>query len=90
MRAISVGIRAGVFISEVFRGEDIGLEKVEDHFYKIYFCNLEVGDSMSTIFDFDRVCVHDHRAGWTARKWLCIPLTFQRRRVSSHMPTSQE
>nr|WP_269456845.1 integrase core domain-containing protein [Terriglobus roseus] len=36
--------KSRVFISEVFRGEDIGLEKVEDHFYKIYFCNLEVGE----------------------------------------------
>ena len=33
-----------VFISEVFRGEDIGLEKIENHFYKIYFRNLEVGE----------------------------------------------
>jgi hypothetical protein len=36
--------KSRVFISEVFRGEDIGLEKVEDRFYKIYFCNLEVGE----------------------------------------------
>jgi hypothetical protein len=29
--------KSRVFISEVFRGEDIGLAKVEDRFYKIYF-----------------------------------------------------
>jgi Integrase core domain len=33
-----------VFISEVFRGEDIGLGKVEEHFYRVYFCNLEIGE----------------------------------------------
>lgn len=32
-----------VFISEVFRGQDIALEKVEDNFYRVYFCSLEVG-----------------------------------------------
>lgn len=36
--------KSRVFISEVFRGEDIGLEKVDDNFYRIYFCNLEVGE----------------------------------------------
>jgi hypothetical protein len=33
-----------IFISEVFRGEDIGLEKIEENFYRIYLCNLEVGE----------------------------------------------
>jgi hypothetical protein len=33
-----------VFISEVFRGEDNGFEKVEENFYRIYFCSLEVGE----------------------------------------------
>lgn len=32
-----------VFISEVFRGEDIALEKVEENFYRVHFCSLEVG-----------------------------------------------
>jgi hypothetical protein len=36
--------KSRVFISEVFRGEDIGLEKVDDNFYRMYFCNLEVGE----------------------------------------------
>jgi hypothetical protein len=44
MQAISVGTRVRVFISEVFRGEDIGLEKVEESFYRVYFCSLEVGE----------------------------------------------
>jgi hypothetical protein len=33
-----------LFISEVFRGEDIGLEKIEEGFYKVHFCSLEVGE----------------------------------------------
>lgn len=33
-----------VFISEVFRGEDIGLEKVEQAVYRVYSCNLEIGE----------------------------------------------
>jgi hypothetical protein len=28
-------------MSEVFRGEDIGFEKIEENFHRIYFCNLE-------------------------------------------------
>ncbi|WP_114208920.1 IS481 family transposase [Acidisarcina polymorpha] len=32
-----------VFISQVFRGQDIALEKVQDAFYRVYFCSLEVG-----------------------------------------------
>jgi hypothetical protein len=36
--------KSRVFISEVFRGEDIGLEKVEENLYRIYFCNLEIGE----------------------------------------------
>jgi hypothetical protein len=36
--------KSRVFISEVFRGEDRGLEKVEESLYRIYFCNLEVGE----------------------------------------------
>ena len=41
--------KSRVFISEVFRGEDIGLEKIEDNFYRIYFGSLEVVSSMPTI-----------------------------------------
>lgn len=33
-----------VFISEVFRGEEVGLEKIEDNFYQVYFCALQVGE----------------------------------------------
>lgn len=36
--------KSRVFISEVFRGEDIALEKVEENFYRVYFCSLEVGE----------------------------------------------
>jgi len=36
--------KSPVFIREVFRGEDIGLEKVEGNFYRIYFCSLEAGE----------------------------------------------
>ncbi|HYY29570.1 MAG TPA: hypothetical protein VE860_16620 [Chthoniobacterales bacterium] len=36
--------KSRVFISEVLRGEDIGLERVEENFYRIYFCNLELGE----------------------------------------------
>jgi len=31
------------FISQVFRGQDIALEKVQDAFYRVYFCSLEFG-----------------------------------------------
>lgn len=39
-----------VFISQVFRGQDIALEKVQDDFYRVYFCSLEVG-----AFDVDEM-----------------------------------
>ena len=32
-----------VFISQVFRGEDIALEKIEENLYRVHFCSLEVG-----------------------------------------------
>ncbi len=32
-----------VFISQVFRGQDIALEKVQDAFYRVYYCSLEIG-----------------------------------------------
>lgn len=35
--------KSRVFISQVFRGQDIALEKVQDAFYRVYFCSLEVG-----------------------------------------------
>jgi hypothetical protein len=33
LHAILAGTKSRVFISEVFRGEDIGIEKVEEDFY---------------------------------------------------------
>lgn len=33
-----------VFISEVFRFEDLGLEPVAEDFYKVFFRNLEIGE----------------------------------------------
>jgi transposase InsO family protein len=32
-----------VFISQVFRGEDIALEKIEENLYRVHFCSLEIG-----------------------------------------------
>jgi len=32
-----------VFVSEVFRGEEIGLELMEEGIYRTFFCDLEVG-----------------------------------------------
>jgi len=45
--------KSRVFINEVFRGEDIGLEKVEDNFYRIYFCTWRWANS---ILRLDRGC----------------------------------
>jgi hypothetical protein len=33
-----------VFISEVFRGEEIGLEQMEEGIYRIFYCHLAVGE----------------------------------------------
>jgi hypothetical protein len=33
-----------VFISEVFRFEILGLEQVEEHSYKVYFRDVEIGE----------------------------------------------
>jgi hypothetical protein len=33
-----------VFISEVFRFEELGLEEVEDRFYKVFFREVEIGE----------------------------------------------
>ncbi len=33
-----------VFISEVFRFEDLGFEMVGEHFYKVFFRDLEIGE----------------------------------------------
>jgi len=42
--------KSRVFISQVFRGQDIALEKLQDDFYRVYFCSLEVG-----AFDVDEM-----------------------------------
>ncbi len=36
--------KSRVFIRKVFRGDAIGFEKIEENFYKVFFCNLEVGE----------------------------------------------
>ena len=36
--------KSRVFISEVFLGEDIGLEKIEENFYHVYFSTLQLGE----------------------------------------------
>jgi hypothetical protein len=33
-----------VFISEVFRFEDLGFEMVGEHFYKVFFRDREIGE----------------------------------------------
>jgi len=33
-----------VFISEVFRFEHLGFEMVGEHFYKVFFRDLEIGE----------------------------------------------
>jgi hypothetical protein len=33
-----------VFISEVFRFEEVGLEEVEDRVYKVFFREVEIGE----------------------------------------------
>jgi hypothetical protein len=33
-----------VFISEVFRFEDLGFESVAEDFYKVYFRDIEIGE----------------------------------------------
>ena len=33
-----------VFISEVFRFEDLGFESVAEDFYKVFFSDLEIGE----------------------------------------------
>jgi hypothetical protein len=52
MQAISVGTTVGVFINEVFRGEDIGLEKIEDNFYHYTSAGFRLVNSMSAICGF--------------------------------------
>jgi hypothetical protein len=33
-----------VFISDVFRFEDLGFEQVAEDFYKVFFRNIEIGE----------------------------------------------
>ncbi len=33
-----------VFVSEVFRFEVLGFEQVDQNFYKVYFCDIEIGE----------------------------------------------
>lgn len=33
-----------VFISEVFRFEELGLEEIEDQIYKVFFREVEIGE----------------------------------------------
>ena len=36
--------RDRVFISEVFRFEEVGLEEVEERIYKVFFREVEIGE----------------------------------------------
>ena len=33
-----------VFVSEVFRNEEIGLEQMDDEFHRVFFCKTELGE----------------------------------------------
>ena len=41
-----------VFISEVFRGEEVGLEQMDEGIYRIFYCDLEVGEFDSSDLRF--------------------------------------
>jgi hypothetical protein len=34
-----------VFVSEVFRNEEIGLEQMDEEVHRVFFCNAELGES---------------------------------------------
>ncbi len=41
-----------VFISEVFRNEEIGLEQIDENMYRVCFCNTELGEFNSSEMRF--------------------------------------
>lgn len=51
-----------VFVSEVFRNEEIGLEKMDENVHRVVFCNTELGEFMSAEMRFRPVL----------RAWVCL------------------
>lgn len=41
-----------VFVSEVFRNEEIGLEQMDEDVHGVFFCNTELGESNSSEMRF--------------------------------------
>ena len=41
-----------VFVSEVFRNEEIGLEQMDEDVHRIFFCNTELGEFNSAEMRF--------------------------------------
>jgi hypothetical protein len=37
-----------VFVSEVFRNEEIGLEQMDEDVHRVFFCNIELGEFNSS------------------------------------------
>ena len=50
-----------VFVSEVFRNEEIGLEQMDDDVHRVFFCNTELGEFNSSVrrFEHKRIVVGD-------------------------------
>jgi hypothetical protein len=48
----SAGTRALVFVSEVFRNEEIGLEQMDEDVHRVFFCNTELGEFNSSEMRF--------------------------------------
>ena len=47
-----------VFISEVFRFEELGFEEVQEDFYKVFFRDIEIGEFEVEALRFRPVQVH--------------------------------
>jgi hypothetical protein len=41
-----------VFVSEVFRNEEIGLEQMDEDVHRVFFCNTELGEFNSSEMRF--------------------------------------
>lgn len=41
-----------VFVREVFRNEEIGLEQMDEDVHRVFFCNIELGELNSSDMRF--------------------------------------
>jgi hypothetical protein len=47
-----LGHKGRVFVSEVFRNEEIGLEQMDEDVHRVFFCNTELGEFDSSEMRF--------------------------------------